>query len=87
MARARQVRSLLIENADTVDKHGLFQATNEYDFIAFVQGNLGHRHEKKSVVVRSSRSTLKGVAGGSKRRHSLNVLVSWAGTVRGEPRR
>ena len=47
MARVRQARSLLIEHADVVAKHGLVQATNKNDFIAFVQGNLSRQHDEK----------------------------------------
>ena len=43
MARVRQARSLLIEHADVVAKHGLVQATQKSDFIAFVQGNLNRQ--------------------------------------------
>ena len=44
MARVRQARSLLIEHADAVARHGLVQAANKNDFIAFVQGNLGRQN-------------------------------------------
>ena len=47
MARVRQARSLLIEHADSVAKHGLVQATTKNDFVAFVQGNIGRQHDEK----------------------------------------
>ena len=46
MASVRQARSLLIEHAETVAKHGLVQATNQNDFLAFVQGSLGRKTDE-----------------------------------------
>ena len=43
MACVRQARSLLIEHADTVARHGLIQAVQKSDFIAFVRGNLARK--------------------------------------------
>ena len=43
MARVRQARSLLIEHAETVAKHGLIHAAQKSDFIAFVRGNLARQ--------------------------------------------
>ena len=43
MACVRQARSLLIEHADTVAKHGLIQVVQKSDFIAFVQGELARK--------------------------------------------
>lgn len=47
MAGVRQARALLIEHADAVAKHGLVQAANKNDFVAFVQGNLGRQNDEK----------------------------------------